>query len=250
MGNDSTLTIQEIALLKTNPKKYYTIKTHDGTSMGKINNALNNFAQSQIGEVDKVGGKEHLQIYDSNGKPYFNTIKEGSTYQVSVPTDDLREEKNLHLAHNHTTLLEDGMPTMLSSGDTNILLEKNKDSDYIFQSITATSPSRRCPKVTLLRNNKFSEDDHPQFKKATEQMRDEYSRYREKFQNMVMKEEKKMVDEYMKEHPHGIRPFRFHTDAVNVAYKECGTLDQHFKSNGVYDELEKANCKLRITEQS
>ena len=46
----------------------YINKTHDGTSMGKINDQLNQFAQSQIGEIDKIGGKEHLQIYDQKGK--------------------------------------------------------------------------------------------------------------------------------------------------------------------------------------
>ena len=227
-------------------------KTHDGTSMGKINDQLNQFAQSQIGEIDKLGGKEHLQIYDQKGNPYFQEPKDGDTHQIRVPTNELykKGEKDLHLTHNHTTLMSDGMPTMLSQADTMALLEKNKDNKYIFQSITATTPNRNNSKITLLRKNKFSNEDHTQFKKATEKMRNEYVNYRKQFQETVMKEEERMVNNYRKEHgKHSIRPFGFHDDAVKIAIEKHGTLDKHFKKTGVYDEIMKANCKLRVTKQ-
>ena len=247
------LTIQEIADWKEKgvlPQRL--IKTHDGTSMGKINQSLNAFAHKYIGEIASIGGREHLQIYDKDGKPYFNRAKVGGNFNVPVPMGELIREnvKNVHLTHNHTTLLSDGLPTMLSKADTDILLEKNMDSDYLFQSITATTPTKNNSKITLLRNNKFSTEDHSQFRKATEKMRNEYTNYRNEFQLTVKSEEQKMIENFRREHgEHSMRPFGFHDDAVKKALEKCGTLDQHFKETGVYEDIEKANCKLRVTKQ-
>ena len=234
------LTIQEIALLKQNPLQY--IKTHDGTSLGKIRHSLDNIAP-------KIRNKKKEQAYilDENG----NTIqhKQGTKNGVEIDTDTLQYEnqKNLHITHNHPAEMTlDDIPTTLSHADLLILNTKNNDGDYIFRSISAEDPNGT--RITLIRNNKFNETNEYDYQMAVNKYFNKSIQYKQ----LVLQKTKQImfnkVQQYKVDHPHESIPhMKMEVETRKEVIKEIGTLKGYLKKEGAIKSFEDCNCKLRIT---
>lgn len=223
-------------------------KCGDGTYINKaVLQSLDKFAEKYR---DK--NKENLAMFKYNGEYAITGIIEGTWNHVKVPIFKLASLnlKNIHITHNHPVPLTDGLHTMLSKNDCKLLLQTNFRGELMIRSISAETPTGGGGRITLIRNNNFSEADKHKFYKATSKMRKSYDAYRDKFYSTINKEEIRLFQEHMGRNPtHGDVEWeegRFHEEAVKEGIKKMGTLEEHLRKDGVYDALENCNCKLKL----
>ena len=234
------LTIQEIALLKQNPLQY--LKTHDGTSLGKIRPPLDNIAP-------KIRNKKKEQAYILTENGEIIRHKRGTKNGVIIDDKTLIDEnrKNLHLTHNHPSELTiDNIPTTLSTEDMEGLIMKNNNGEYLFRSISAEAPNGT--RVTLLHNNKFNESNEADFHKAMTNYHTKCFQYKGL---ILLKTKKAMFDkvqQYKFDHPHESIPhMKMEIETRKQVIKEMGSLENYLQKEGVMKDFEDCNCKLRIT---
>ena len=112
-----------------------TVKTHDGTSLGKVRNNLNRFAR-KYNQLDH----EEASIYNADGKEIKHlTQNESDQVDLNKITEQLNKKgvTGCHIDHNHPILhYADVIPSPLSIPDMDMLRIKNKNGDYIYQSIS------------------------------------------------------------------------------------------------------------------
>lgn len=222
-------------------------KCGDGTSINKaLMQSLDKFAEAY--RDTKI---EHLGMYNYNGQELFE-VEKGTWNHVKVPIFKLASLnlKNIHITHNHPVPMSDGLHTMLSKNDCKLLLQTNFRGELMIRSISAETPTGGGGRITLIRNNSFSEADKHKFYKATSKMRKSYEAYRDKFYSTINKEEIRLFQEHMGRNPtHDDVEWeegRFHEEAVKEGIKKMGTLEEHLRKDGVYDALENCNCKLKL----
>ena len=219
-----------------------TVKTHDGTSLGKIRTPLD-----KIAEKIREKKKEQAYILDENGNIIQH--KQGTKNEVELDTETLKYEnqKNLHITHNHPSEITlDDIPTTLSHADLLMLNTTNNNGDYIFRSISAEAPNGT--RITLIRNNKFNESNEYDYQFAV----NKYSRASTQYKKLVLqKTEEAMfnkVQQYKTDHPHESIPhMELEVETRKEVIKEIGSLNSYLEKEGVLKSFEDCNCKLRIT---
>ena len=219
-----------------------SVKTHDGTSLGKIRHSLDKIAP-------KIRNKKKEQAYIID--EYGNIIqhKKGTGDSVEIDEDTLKEEKHkgLHITHNHPSdLTLDDIPTTLSHADLLILNTKNNDGDYLFRSISAENPNGT--RITLIRNNKFNESNEDDYHMAV----NKYFNSSIQYKHLILQKTKQImygkVQQYKSDHPHESIPhMKMEIETRKEVIKEIGSLKGYLKKEGVIKSFEDCNCKLRIT---
>ena len=174
------LPIKEIALLKTNPQEYYTTKTHDGTSLGKVRPAIAKYVEEyslspfrEVGVMSDDKEIYHFQHINNENPSQEELEKLGKTGLHIISTisdDDATDFGAFYPFHGdmkdyNYTPWEDDLET---------LFMKNENGEYIVQSHTTVSPTGQS--VTLVKNNKFNEDNQENVKRILKEMNDEIDR--------------------------------------------------------------------------
>ena len=219
-----------------------SVKTHDGTSLGKIRTSLDKIAP-------KIRNKKKEQAYILDEDGNIIQHKRGTKNGVEIDEDTLKEEKhkNLHVTHNHPSdLTLDNIPTTFSEDDMEALLTKNNDDDYLFRSISAESPNGT--RITLIHNNNFNEADENNYRNAM----GKYIAKSFQYKTLILQKTKQImydkVQQYKADHPHESIPhMKMEIETRKQIIKEMGGLDDYFKKEGVFKAFEDCNCKLRIT---
>ena len=182
------LTINEIADLKEGRKTLDEItKTHDGTSMGKINYWINRFSRDY--RLDEYQG---VQIVNEDNRNILTGQYVGEKGKVTRHKNIKDLPPNSHMIKNvglpndpngtgeHSDReygLFAGKPadydpdqsfTPFKDKDMKEFNTKNDDGEYIFRSTTLIS--RGGMTMSLLRNNNFSADDEKQFNKVCKEL--------------------------------------------------------------------------------
>ena len=224
-----TLKIKDLALLKSNPTEYYR-KTHDGTSMGNIGPVLDNWA---VGE----GNSGSYCLFDEEGRRVRQTFRPGAYSSEGYIWDkykEIPEAKNLHYItqpyYSGGTYKEDendvGFNATPARDFEKLITEKNENGDYMLRSLNSVKPNGIIQQ--LIRNDKYSETDDENFRKAVQH----YDDVEGDFRRLWNKTEQESRGE-------GV-------DSVKEATKKIGTFQQYLKDQGVLDDFEKANCKMRF----
>lgn len=229
-------------------------KCSDGTYLSKpLVKSLNNFAETY--RDTKI---EHLGMYNYNGQELFE-VEEGTWKSVKVPIFKLASLNlnNIHLTHNHPVPMYDGLVTMLSKRDCYLLLEQNFRGEFMIRSISAESKGDGSKhdyykdssgRITLIRNNNFTDADKNKFYRATSKMRKVYDKYKDEFYVTVNREEIRIFQERMGRNPttEDMIEGRFNKEAVNKGIEKMGSLEDRFREEGVYDALDNCNCTLKM----
>lgn len=178
MNKKTILNIQEIASLKSGMKTLEEIrKTHDGTSLGKVRPAITKYVEeyslSPFREVGVISNGEEIYHFQhiNNENPSKEELeklgKTGLHIVSTISDDDATDFGAFYPFHGdmkdyNYTPWEDDLET---------LFMKNEKGEYIVQSHTTVSPTGQS--VTLVKNNKFNEDNHENVKKILKEMNDE-----------------------------------------------------------------------------
>ena len=234
-------------------------KCNDGTSIPKaVTKALDNFAQQYANLKDH----EEISFYTENGEEITHIV--GQEHGVDEKTLEEIDKKlfeenytNVNVDHNHPTVWDKFVPTFLTENDMANLKEKNSNGDYIYRSVSAESPNGS--RMTILRNNKFSEADYPLFEKTIEEINTYGLRYSiSHYKSVHMKVLTEMTKDfekwyYSKENEdlhmdtyEYLNSRKFQEEAHRRTIEKIGTLEDYLEKQGLLSDLEKANCKLRI----
>ncbi len=220
-------------------------KCSDGTYLSKpLVKSLDNFA-----ETYRDTNIEHLGMYNYNGQELFE-VEEGTWKSVKVPIFKLASLNltNIHLTHNHPVPMYDGLVTMLSKRDCYLLLEHNFRGELMIRSISAESKTGGGGRITLIRNNNFTDADKSKFYRATSKMRKVYKKYKDEFYTTVNREEIRIFQERMGRNPttEDMVEGRFNNEAIEKGIEKIGSLEDRFREEGVYDALDNCNCTLKM----
>ena len=219
-----------------------TVKTHDGTSLGKVRNNLNRFAR-KYNQLDH----EEASIYNADGKEIKHlTQNESDQVDLNKITEQLDNEgvTGCHIDHNHPILhYADVIPSPLSIPDMDMLRIKNKNGDYIYQSISCES--KNGYRMTLIKNKNFNEQDEKLFQIETSHFNESCNDYYEAFR----KHSKDWSHAHAKEyHEKGYTLEEFRKESIKQTISELGTFEDFIFHERGYDKAFKnCNCKLRIT---
>lgn len=225
------------------------VKTHDGTSMKKIWNSINKF-QDEYGQ----NKYEHVEFYNENGKKVYHYTS-NRVNGCGLPNNDYFDKpgnQNLHLMHNHPgseyTRYEPIM-TCLSKDDVENLIRKNSNGENYYRSITCSATNGFT--MSLIRKDDFDDKDISSFNKAYSKLDEAYSEYKSKYLKALDNE----LREWNLAHPtnpDGTKEFLSKSEMYNLGvkrlYKDEGTFTSYLKKQGIFDEFENCNCKLRIRE--
>lgn len=220
----------------------YLEKTHDGTSLGKVRNSLNEFAQ-KYNQLDH----EEASIYGTDGKKLKHINQKHSTQvDLNEITDYLNKEgiTGCHIDHNHPiNHYEDSVPSPLSIPDMDMLRIKNDKGEYIYQSISAES--KNGYRMTLIRNNNFSPEDEPKFQITTGHLNESCRAYYDAFKQTS----KRWANQHAKEYADkGYSLDQFEKECTKQTLKELGSFEDFiFNERNYNHSFEQCNCKLRIT---
>ncbi len=245
MNKQIVLSIQEIADLKEGRKTLKQItKTHDGTSMSNLKIPLKNFIDkySQIYAVT-------VEVYDENGKKQYTHQSPVNIPLNSKKTNRLKKENqsNCHYIQNATTRGDANKPHLptrkngyldsFGEWERDELIDKNNNGDYLYRSVTLVSTNGST--ISLIRNNKFNQEDEQAFLTT--------------YDNMVKKckDYESDLDKHMYD--------RVYDENGRLRYveKEDFDMKQYISKNGdgydilkdFQEDFSKANVKLRIQKE-
>lgn len=228
----------------------YIIKTHDGTSMSLIKPLQKEFAEKH----KNIKTHEAVIFWDNEGNE-LNYIKgkidknnPKSSYRVTVREylNQLKDSDyyDLHADHNHHSHYLYGIPTYLTCSDMYKLLIKNKNDKHVFRSISAEAPNGS--RMTIIRGNKFNANTDELFYLNTINKIDKAcSNYYGLYVSQVFSDTDKEQNRNTKLNIN-YNYNSLHKKSVEKFVKENGTLEHYLKSQGLYDDLAKINCKIRI----
>lgn len=248
------LSIREIADWKEKgiPPQMFT-KTHDGTSMGNLRTLIQKFGKEYASSDWK-----HMISYDENGNVVDHSQR--TKFEISylkIPNDVYDNNKNMDLITNLGRedlnastfgVTNDEYEDKYSGFDIldyDQLLQKNKEGDYTYRSVTSVSPNGAS--LTIVKNKNFSEKDEQKYQEITRKMHYELKEFvndceldyqLEMMRNEgVVREEDSIYEGYQ----------RRVASAMDKVISKRGTVYDFIKNNGYAERLEKeCNCKLRI----
>ena len=268
-----TLPIKELALLKSNPKKYYkkhmTNKTHDGTSMGTLSPKIKEFSEKYasskelvIDIYDKEGWKQE-QIYglhpdlfpdkykfDKTG--FMKDIDEGYDTDMDIVRNAGHEESDqidpFSYVLPHTYDSEYSYKNQYvapNEDDLSQLIRKNEDGEYSFRSITMVSPNQSS--ITFMKNKDFSKEDEKLYNELIK-------KFNEDNQNFVQEYEATFSETYAslygdEKYNDDMNHVHRRDDSVKESTKQNGTLYDHIKNQDWEKQFSECNVKIRIKEK-
>ncbi len=255
MNKQIVLSIQEIADLKECRKTLnQIIKTHDGTSITPVKNGINHF-------ISEYGNSwfHHMGIYDNNGKELThikydeNEDKQFINDKIKLPTGkelhimkcggDTETAREFQKDENQKNRL------LLHKGDIQSLLETDGEGGYKVRSVTVSGNNKET--MTLLRNNKFNEENHQEVLKVTEDMNKDCHDYNIKFNKELYRNYYKLKEEW-ENNPNDNRTSSealeyFRKEAYNQTVKNIGgDMYDFLNEKGYPQRYDNCNCKLRI----
>lgn len=227
------LTIKDLALLKSNPKQYYsekTAKTHDGTSMGKIGPAIDKWVQNSY---------RRQAIFDENGKLLDDVdITERGWNDSNFLWKDYADtsSKNLNYVqvdNNHFGYFQEeendlGCKPLYDGDMKRLATEKNKDGEYLLRSYSVVGPNG--VRMTAIRGDKFTEEDEQAFKRAC----DKYDKIQRLYRREYYTTRGRVND--------GVTP--------EQVIAEIGTFQQRLEDKGIIKEIEDCHCKIRWSKKN
>lgn len=226
------LPIKDLALLKSNPQQYYATKTHDGTSMGKIGPALDEWAKKSF---------RRQALFDENGKLISDISIEDRGWNDSnhmwkdyIDTDT----KNLNYIRAWQTTFGYFKETTDDKGiyplyDGNILRlsnEKNKNGDYLLRSYSTVGPNG--VRMTAIRGDKFNEEDEKKLKIAARHYDSIQKFYRREYY-VIYDNLKNNID-----------------NPAEETIRKIGTYKERLEKEGVLQELEDCHIKIRWSKKN
>lgn len=285
-----TLSIEDLVLLKQYPKEYLkkelenlTIKTHDGTSSGPINNHIKDF----IGEY-KNNAFRVVSVFNKDGKLIKND-QEGveDEYKQEVPTFSKEELEEMgtdnHIIYKPTAqdneshagvqLPYDNYDNRYSEPDKYLdvpneddlerLTYTNEDGEQLVRSITMISGfnggANTDPSVTIIKNNKYSIENNEALMNAGKKLDDVVMEYRGKQWDIRKEIEQKweqengidngwFINEKGERESSLYHPTyqQMRKEAYETVQNELPDIYTYIEQSGVYDDFENANAKLKI----
>lgn len=245
------LTIREIADLKEGRKSLDEItKTHDGTSLGKISSVMDKWTQSKVGKRD----------YSSVSFTEDGQIVQGSELRENQLSDLHRmDNSGENGTYTCTRIYENGSVEYQSTDIPhhfimNDLMDKNKDGEYLNRSISLVSYNGT--RMTVVRNNKFNDENHDMFNKTCEDMETASKEYNDMFSERWKARVQEMIDN--REFPNKIKGHNLSSPiylshylehkAKQEVLKDMGTWEQNvLKGQGFDKRFEECNTKFRVS---
>lgn len=255
MKQKPELTIQEIALIKTLPEGYLEIlKTHDGTSMGGLRTTIQDFSQKYATDRNK-----HIASYDQQGNEISHvqrgTDDKNRTTPVAIPDEIWVNNKDLDMVSNlggtdemilgNSAVYPNDIGidyeknyASINRWEYDSLIQKNKDGDYSYRSITCVSPNGTS--MTLIRNNKFGAEDEQRYGELARTFHTDLRIY-----EANCKSDYNLKEAELKEQ--GLDEVAIHDQATRYALKQNGTMHDYIKEKGYPERFEdECNTKLRL----
>ena len=252
MKYNNILSINEIALLKSNPKEYY--KTHDGTSMGGLRKTIQGFAQKYALESDK-----HISTYNNKGEEINHVQRphwyEGLPEPVQIPDEIWRNNKELDMISNLGGTDEMIMgtsavypanvggdyknnTTSFHESEYGTLIQKNMDGEYSYRSITSVSPDGSS--MTLIKNNNFNTENETKYTALTDE-------FHKDLQGFARRCKQDYSEKYNELERQGISSYEATAEAERYTYNKNGTMHEYIKEKGYPERFEQeCNTKLRL----
>lgn len=179
MNKKTILSIQEIASLKSGRRTLEEIiKTHDGTSLGKVRPAIAKYVEEyslspfrEVGVMSDDKEIYHFQHINNENPSQEELEKLGKTGLHIISTisdDDATDFGAFYPFHGNSIRDYNYMPW---KDDLETLFMKNAKGEYIVQSHTTVSPTGQS--VTLVKNNNFNDDNQENLKRILKEMNDE-----------------------------------------------------------------------------
>ena len=219
-----TLSIKDIVLLKERPQDYLKIhaerltKTHDGTSSGPLKKPIRRVIGASIDSYYR-----YTEVYSANGDELWNTddsewadggdvnitITDGDylepiTDETEAIVEDLGKFKDANIiskptydnesnGNNRAFFDKNGnkhlMPTV-EEGER--LMMQDEDGNYLFRSQTIIGDD--ATSVTLIRDNKFSPENHEAYSQMLNDMNADISKHHSQVVKRAREIERELVD--------------------------------------------------------
>lgn len=254
--NSLKLTIKQIADLKEGRRTLQEItKTHDGTSMGGLRSNIQNFKQKYA-----TANWKHIISYDENGNVVNHSqLTEFQIEYLKIPSEVYNNNKNMdlisNLGHEDLTASAFGVTDPVDyedkySGfdilDYDQLIQRNKDGDYVYKSVTTVSPNGSS--LTLIKNNKFSIKDEKKYQDLTRKMHYDLKDFVKKCQLDYEIQSARLG--YIND-DESLTPWEKYKKksslAMQYTIERNGTLYEYIKKQGYSEMFEKeCNIKLRM----
>lgn len=267
--NIPILKIKDLALLKSHPEEYYLTKTHDGTSSGPLRTGLNDFigkyADSNYKQIEVLNkeGKHagHVQgIYAENIR--VEELEEMGVTDAHIIQNDGGslffgpEQTRIQEQHDAVFIQDNERYTFPLLEEMDQLTLQNEDGEYYLRSTTVTD-SYAGGSITLMRTNKFNEENHEEFRRVADAFEKESREWKLEYTFGELAKEKELWNEYRDEtgiwlggekstHP---ERQRIRKEAEKMMQEEMGSYREVFtKKYG--PQFEACNIKLKIRRNS
>ena len=226
-------------------------KTHDGTSLGKVSVNMGIWAEAMCNEVQptEYGGMRPTACFDEKGKlltENWHNSERTNPGRFGRAIDDLTDEQKkkgeIHYmdCEGVKNPQVDGLPVP-AFFDFSSITRKNEDGEFYVRSQSLVGKDGGY--VTLVRNDKFSDEDIPAYKEATNMMGDEGLKWRKKYEKGIEREKNRAMDWEVKGNYEKAKEIR--DNAHSKVIGKIGTWKEHMDKTGVTSKLEEANLKLR-----
>ena len=223
------LTIREIAKLKSNDDtKSHILKTHDGTSLGKLKSSFDKFQK----EYGSLTTHEEMSIYDEYGNEIAHIKSDGMQVNAKEVLDKLVKEgyKNIHVIHNHPRGFSGSLSTYLNKTDMLNIGKRDDDYGYLIRSISACSPNGS--RMTFIHNDNFNPLNYKKLKNGLlEDMESEFLSQHQTYRDLYREKIKNSDDS----------PKNINDNII----KSIGDLDRVMSTFGIDEMLDDCNCKVR-----
>lgn len=256
-----TLSIKDLALLKSNPQEYYKRyieeeKTHDGTSLGQIGPVLDNWGGHGSTYRDECAA------FDENGKKIFESENKNRKSADILKEKSNSDTKDIHFIStfnlsegSRAANISEGSPghelNIPSPEQLSTLLLKNENGDYMLRSYSLVSTNKS--RVSVLRNNKFDKSNHKDYRETCKDLKRDSKKYGKDITKLSTKYFNEIVKEKYPAFP-DIKDNEYYqilSDSAKMAIAEHGTWEQNVLIGKGYDKrFENCNTKIRISRKN
>ncbi len=244
------LSIEEIALVKSKKKSLDDIlKTHDGTSMGRIKSKLKEFIK------DNAKNRKRQYLYlDENGKELNekDLTDNGMVHLIrNIGDTDIFTDEELPVDGFHPFTSDDIFNMVYTTDNQEPIYVGDMTGEDLYRSVTIVSPSGET--VSLIKNNKFSTED----KKTLLNIEGDFGNAWQDFYITRSKAERERYNELLKTMPddltdNEVESFKetIRQEAIDYSKERVGTPENFLKDYGIKNKLSECNVRFHYQKNS
>ena len=212
----------------------------------KVKQAIQQFKQKYctLGKQSKI---EHLEIYDDQGNTVYDKDGDNESVEWSILiTSDIRKDtdKELNMVHNHPNGFF-GIPVCFSKADINSFLQKSTIDKDQFLFKTSSVVSANGSRMTITKNNKFTDDNIQNCNTTYDKLSMVYEKYLSDVHKTLMKIKTNTIDtDNIPNNNNLTESQNIELFLMHQAIEEVGTFESRLK--GIREEFNKANIEFSI----